>query len=46
MTWTYADLHRWNSEILSVANSTGVPTNVLKAIMWVESRGMLNARSP
>ncbi len=46
MTWTYADLHRWNGEILSVANSTGVPTNVLKAIMWVESRGMLNARSP
>ncbi|MCA9861065.1 MAG: SH3 domain-containing protein, partial [Thermomicrobiales bacterium] len=46
MTWTYADLHRWNSEILSVSNSTGVPANVLKAIMWVESRGMLNARSP
>lgn len=46
MTWTYADLHRWNTEILSVSNSTGVPTNVLKAIMWIESRGMLNARSP
>lgn len=46
MTWTYADLHRWNSEILSVSNSTGVPANVLKAIMWIESRGMLNARSP
>ena len=46
MTWTYADLHRWNSEILSVSGSTGVPANVLKAIMWVESRGMLNARSP
>ena len=46
MTYTYADLHRWNSEILSVSNSTGVPANVLKAIMWVESRGMLNARSP
>lgn len=46
MTWTYADLHRWNGEILSVSGSTGVPANVLKAIMWVESRGMLNARSP
>jgi uncharacterized protein YgiM (DUF1202 family) len=46
MTYTYQDLHRWNSEILSVSNSTGVPANVLKAIMWVESRGMLNARSP
>ncbi len=46
MTWTYADLHRWNSDILSVSNSTGVPANVLKAIMWIESRGMLNARSP
>lgn len=46
MTYTYADLHRWNSDILSVSNSTGVPANVLKAIMWVESRGMLNARSP
>lgn len=46
MTYTYADLHRWNSEIVSVSNSTGVPANVLKAIMWVESRGMLNARSP
>lgn len=46
MTYTYADLHRWNTEILSVSNSTGVPANVLKAIMWVESRGMLNARSP
>ncbi|HET9659777.1 MAG TPA: SH3 domain-containing protein [Thermomicrobiales bacterium] len=46
MTYTYQDLHRWNSDILSVSNSTGVPANVLKAIMWVESRGMLNARSP
>jgi len=46
MTYTYADLHRWNSEVLSVSNSTGVPANVIKAIMWVESRGMLNARSP
>lgn len=46
MTWTYADLHRWNGEILSVHQSTGVPANVIKAIMWVESRGMLNARSP
>ena len=46
MTYTYADLHRWNSDILSVSGSTGVPTNVLKAIMWIESRGMLNARSP
>ena len=46
MTFTYVDLHRWNSDILSVSNSTGVPANVLKAIMWVESRGMLNARSP
>jgi uncharacterized protein YgiM (DUF1202 family) len=46
MTFTYADLHRWNSQILQVANETGVPTNVIKAIMWIESRGMLNARSP
>jgi len=46
MTFTYADLHRWNAEVVSVSNSTGVPANVIKAIMWVESRGMLNARSP
>lgn len=46
MTWTYADLHRWNSEILQVHNATGVPANVIKSIMWVESRGALDARSP
>jgi uncharacterized protein YgiM (DUF1202 family) len=46
MTFTYADLHRWNSQILQVHHETGVPANVIKAIMWVESRGMLNARSP
>ncbi|MBX3071043.1 MAG: SH3 domain-containing protein [Thermomicrobiales bacterium] len=46
MVGGYADVHRWNSVILQVANETGVPVNVIKAIMWVESGGQLNARSP
>ncbi len=46
MTGTYDDVHRWNAEIIQVHQETGVPTNVIKAIMWVESRGQLDARSP
>ena len=46
MSGTYADVHRWNSEILQVHQLTGVPANVIKAIMWTESRGQLDARSP
>lgn len=46
MVGTYADIHRWNSVVVQVSGETGVPANVIKAIMWVESRGQLNARSP
>ena len=46
MNGTYADVHRWNSVIVQVHQQTGVPANVIKAIMWIESRGHLNARSP
>ncbi len=46
MTFTYDDVHRWNDPIIAISNLTGVPANVIKGIMWVESRGMLNARSP
>ena len=46
MVGGYADIHRWNSYTLQVSQETGVPTNVIKAIMWVESNGQLNARSP
>ena len=46
MNGTYADVHRWNDEIVQVHQQTGVPANVIKAIMWIESRGRLNARSP
>ena len=46
MTFTYDDVHRWNEHIIAISNLTGVPANVIKGIMWVESRGMLNARSP
>ncbi len=46
MVGGYADIHRWNSHTLQVSRETGVPTNVIKAIMWVESNGQLNARSP
>jgi murein DD-endopeptidase MepM/ murein hydrolase activator NlpD len=41
-----AMLDRWDNGILKASAATGVPANVIKAIMSIESGGEPNARSP
>jgi hypothetical protein len=42
----WENVNRWNNFVQSASNATGIPANVIKAIMMIESGGEPNARSP
>ena len=42
----WARVNQWDSLVAQVSAATGVPANVIKSVMMIESQGVLDAMSP